>query len=124
MKRLSLIAIYYGINTCAFAATVFGGKSDAWWWPCFILSNVIGMTGTWVLMRLYKVMNVNTATAVTLGGGFLIIQFVVALLFKSRLSVIQYAGVLVIASGLFCMVRGEKKEIPDDNTPKSEEERA
>jgi multidrug transporter EmrE-like cation transporter len=109
MKPVFLLIVYYIINTCAFAVSVFGGNSEQLFLPCLIVSTVIGMGNTWVLMQLYKKMDVNTATAVSLGGGFLITQITVALLFKGNLSPIQYAGVLVIAAGLFCMVRGERK---------------
>ncbi|MDR0474204.1 MAG: hypothetical protein LBH43_11100 [Treponema sp.] len=109
MKSIFLLVIYYVINTSAFAVSVFGGNYEQLWLPCLIVSNAIGMGGTWVLMQLYKKMDVNTATAVSLGGGFLITQITVALLFKSNLSLIQYTGVLIIAAGLFCMVKGERK---------------
>ena len=63
-------------------------------------------------MRLYKLMDANIATAITLGGGFLITQIIIAILFRTNLSVIQYTGVIIISLGLFCMVRGEKKNSP------------
>ena len=106
--RIILLLIFYIINTCAFSVSVFGSTSDSRRLPCLIISTAIGMSGTYILMRLYKIMDVNTATAVTLGGGFLITQIVVALLFKSNLTIIQYFGVFTIAAGLFCMVKGER----------------
>ncbi|MDR0473823.1 MAG: hypothetical protein LBH43_09180 [Treponema sp.] len=109
MKPVILLAIYYVISSSAFVVSVFGGSSETLWLPCLIVSTAIGMSGTWVLMQLYKKMDVNTATAVSLGGGFLITQIAVALLFKGNLSAIQYAGVLFIAAGLFCMVKGGQK---------------
>jgi multidrug transporter EmrE-like cation transporter len=109
MKPIFLLVIYYVINTCAFTISVFGGNSEQLFLPCLIASIAIGTVNTWVLMRLYKKMDVNTATAVSLGGGFLITQVTVALLFKSNLSIIQYAGILTITAGLFCMVKGERK---------------
>jgi multidrug transporter EmrE-like cation transporter len=109
MKPIFCLIIYYCANTCAFVVSVFGGNSEQFFLPCLIASTAIGTGNTWILMQLYKKMDVNTATAVSLGGGFLITQITVALLFKSNLSVIQYAGVLTIAAGLFCMVKGERK---------------
>jgi multidrug transporter EmrE-like cation transporter len=109
MKPFFLLIIYYAVNTCAFSVSVFGGNSDQLFLPCLIISTAIGTGNTRVLMQLYKKMGVNTATAVSLGGGFLITQITVALLFKGNLSLIQYAGVLVIAAGLFCMVKGGRK---------------
>jgi multidrug transporter EmrE-like cation transporter len=53
-------------------------------------------------------MDVNIATAVTLGGGFLITQTVIAAIFGNTLSPLQYGGVLTIAIGLFCMVKRDK----------------
>ncbi|MDR0494250.1 MAG: hypothetical protein LBG95_01290 [Treponema sp.] len=109
MKPAFLLIIYYMIYTCAFVVLFLGKKFEHFKLPCLIASIAIGMVGTWVLMRLYKKMDVNTATAVSLGGGFLITQITVALLYGNNLSVIQYAGVLVITAGLFCMVKGERK---------------
>jgi drug/metabolite transporter (DMT)-like permease len=114
MIRFVLFAVYYALNTLAFTISVLGGTSESLWLPLFILTNVVGMTGTWILMQLYKRMDANIATAVTLGGGFLITQIVISLLFKTELSVIQYIGVFVIACGLFFMVKGERKRDSSD----------
>ena len=111
MKRFFWIALYYVITTCAFSITVFGGTSESYWLLCFVLSTMVGMSGTWVLMRLYKLMDVNIATAVTLGGGFLIMQIFIALVFMTNLSLMQYTGIFFIGFGLFLMVIGEKRKV-------------
>lgn len=105
-----ILFIYYTLNAVAFSITVLGGMRVEWWLACFILSNIVGISNTWVLMQLYKRMNVNTATAIALGGGFLLTQIVTALVFATGLSVVQYLGIGLIAAGLFAIVKGEQPE--------------
>ena len=110
MIKYIWILIYYTINATAFTLSYFGGISEHHFWLFFIFTNIVGMSGTWVLMQLYKKMDANIATAITLGGGFLITQTVIAAIFGNTLSFVQYIGVVVIAGGLFCMVRRDKPE--------------
>ena len=106
---VGILTIYYILNAIAFSISIVGDRVDGWWLPAFILTNVVGISNTWVLMQLYKRMNVNTATAVALGGGFLITQIATAVIFASHLAVLQYLGLALIAAGLFAMVKGENK---------------
>ena len=107
---VGILSLYYTFNAVAFIITIIGGTHDTWWLPCFIISTSIGISNTWVLMQLYKRMDVNTATAVALGGGFLLTQIVTALIFASNLSALQYLGLGLIAAGLFAIVKGESKQ--------------
>jgi multidrug transporter EmrE-like cation transporter len=46
-------------------------------------------------------MNPNLALALGTGGGFLACQIALALIFKSSLSLPQYASMVAIAAGMF-----------------------
>jgi hypothetical protein len=60
----------------------------------------------WIMMKLYTVMNANLAMGLTIGGGFLCGQLALALAFRTGLSGLQHAGIVVTAFGLFILARG------------------
>jgi multidrug transporter EmrE-like cation transporter len=77
--------------------TVFPGKYVLF----FVLGNIPGASSILFLMQLYKIMNPNLALALGTGGGFLMCQIALALIFKSSLSLPQYASMVAIAAGMF-----------------------
>jgi multidrug transporter EmrE-like cation transporter len=101
------LAFYWTISSSAQIITKFGSTDPSRWIPSFILGNALGICGTWVLMKLYKHMDVNIASGLTLGGGFLITQILISLLFRTGISPAQYGGIEAIAAGLAMMVIGQ-----------------
>jgi multidrug transporter EmrE-like cation transporter len=77
--------------------TVFPGKYVLF----FVLGNLPGASSILFLMQLYKIMNPNLALALGTGGGFLACQIALALIFRSSLSLPQYASMIAIAAGMF-----------------------
>ena len=77
--------------------TVLPGKHTLF----FILGNVPGASSILLLMQLYKIMNPNLALALGTGGGFLACQIALAIIFRSSLSVPQYASMAAIGAGMF-----------------------
>ncbi len=71
--------------------------------PHWVMANVIGVAGSYILIVLYRKMNVNVAMGVAFGLSFLVTQIVLAVVFRSRLSGIQGAGVLLITLGVFAV---------------------
>lgn len=69
----------------------------------WIMANVIGVAGSYILIILYRKMNVNVAMGVAFGLSFLVTQTVLAFVFRSRLSLLQGAGVVLIALGIFAL---------------------
>jgi len=87
------VVAFYILYAAAFCFFKRGSMSKSAWLPCFIVGNVFG----------------GGATAIALGGGFLLTQMVTALIFTSNLSVFQYLGLGLIAAGLFAIIKGENK---------------
>jgi multidrug transporter EmrE-like cation transporter len=76
--------------------------------PCFIIGNVFGISATAVLMLLYKIMNANVAMGLTLGGGFIVSQFALSVVYKHRLTLAQYLGIGTVSAGIFMLILGKK----------------
>ena len=75
------------------------GAALSYW----IGANVIGVAGSYILIILYRKMNVNVAMGVAFGLSFLVTQVVLALVFRSRLSLVQDLGVVLITAGVFAL---------------------
>jgi len=104
-----ILCAYYVLNAIGQTIIAAGGRADGWGIPSLLAGSVIGIFGTWLIMQLYKRMDVNTATAVSLGGGFLFAQIALAIVFAEHLTIWQYLGLGLITVGLFVMVKGERK---------------
>ncbi|MDR0474205.1 MAG: hypothetical protein LBH43_11105 [Treponema sp.] len=59
-------------------------------------------------MLLYKVMNANAAMGLTLGGGFVVSQFALSVIYKHKLTLAQYLGICAISAGIFMLLMGKK----------------
>jgi multidrug transporter EmrE-like cation transporter len=97
--------VLYAATFCVFKR---GSISKSAWLPCFIIGNVFGISATAVLMLLYKVMSANIAMGITLGGGFVISQFALSVIYKRRLTLAQYLGIGAISAGIFMLLLGRK----------------
>jgi len=108
MPTIGIIGIiaFYILYATAFCVFKRGSMSKPAYLPCFIIGNIFGASATAVLMLLYGVMNPNLAMGLTLGGGFVIAQLIIALVFKNKLSFIQIGGAFVVAAGMFLLVLG------------------
>ena len=105
-SRFVWLTIFYLMQIGAYVLFKFGSTSDSRWLPCFVGGSIIGASSMWILMKLYSVMNVNVATGLAVGGGFLCSQIALALIFRTGISGTQYFGILMISCGLFVLARG------------------
>ena len=78
----------------------------------FVLGNIPGASSILILMQLYKVMNPNLALGLGIGGGFLLGQIALAVVFRSSLSWPQYAAMLTIALGMIVFSVSSKEPTP------------
>ena len=98
--HLVWIAVFCAMQAIAHIFFTHGSRTPGRWLVCFILGNVFGASSIWFLMLLYRRMNPNLALGIVTGGAFLCAQGAVAVLFRSRLSLMQYAAMLAIAVGM------------------------
>ena len=80
-------------------------------WTGFVCGNIIGASSILLLIKLYGHMPVNVAGALALGGGFLVAQISLALVYRQNLTLAQYAGIVVIATGIMMVTWGRTSEI-------------
>jgi multidrug transporter EmrE-like cation transporter len=66
----------------------------------FVVGNVLGITSTWFLVRLYARMNVNLALLVAGGGSFVIFQVVLWRIYHVQLTFVQCAGIVMCLGGM------------------------
>jgi multidrug transporter EmrE-like cation transporter len=71
------------------------------WLAGFVGGNVVGASSIYFLMKIYEAMpgNCNVALVLAGGGAFIATQMALALVFRSRLTIIQWTGVVMVATG-------------------------
>ena len=104
------LLIFWTMQIVAMLLFKFGSTSPARWLPSLLVGNLFGASSIWLLMVLYKTMNHNVAMAVALGGAFLLSQIALAIVFRSGLSLLQYAGVFTITVGMALVSLGARAE--------------
>jgi len=104
--RIIWFIVFFALYAAAFCFFKRGSMSKRAWLPCFIIGNVFGITASAIMMILYQTMNPNLVMGLALGGGFVVAQFVIALVFRNKLTWMQMGGALVVASGMFLLVMG------------------
>ena len=85
----------------------WGSASQGRWWWGFLGGNLFGFSSIWLLMMVYKAMNPNIALGICGGGSFLLSQVVLALVFKSPVSLTQWGGVAAIVVGMVMLAVGK-----------------
>ena len=83
-----------------------GSTAPQRWFFGFIAGNVLGASSIWFLMLLYRSMNPNVALGLGTAGGFLCAQVAIALIFRSSLSLLQYAGIAAVSIGMVLFITG------------------
>jgi uncharacterized membrane protein YfcA len=101
-----LLLIFWAMQTFAAIMFKYGSNRQSShryrWFIGFISGNGIGMTSMWLCMLVYAALptNPNIAAAATGGGAFVISQVVLAVVFHSKLSWLQWTGITLTALGL------------------------
>jgi multidrug transporter EmrE-like cation transporter len=96
------------LQTVALVTLKYGSMAAARWLPCFILGNIPAVTATWFMMLLCTRLNANVALGLAGGGGFLFSQVVIAAVFRSHLTPLQYLGIFAIAGGMAMLASGSR----------------
>ena len=106
--NILLLIVYCLTQGVAGVLFKYGSTSQARWLPSFVAGNVICAVSIWFMVMLYRTMNANVALGIGVGGAFLTIQFAIVLIFRSELSLLQYAGLLAITVGIVFLSLGGK----------------
>jgi drug/metabolite transporter (DMT)-like permease len=98
---------FYVFQIVAALLFKFGADHPEHFWHGFLAGNVFGASSIYFLMKLYTLMQVNLAGAIAGGGTFILAQIALVLVFRERLTVIQYAGLLAITFGIVLVSYGK-----------------
>ncbi len=93
------LAGYLTFNLAASFCFKEGGTSPAYHWAFFVGGNILGITSTWFVMRLYQHLNVNVAMALTFGLGFVSVQLAYWRIYHSPLDLRQWGGIALVLVG-------------------------
>jgi len=94
MQAAAALSFKYGTN---------GGKENKKRWiGGYLLGNCIGMTSMIPNMIVYGILveNTNVAAALMSGGSFIGNQIALFLVFRNKLSPVQFIGILLASAGL------------------------
>ncbi|MPM45654.1 hypothetical protein SDC9_92344 [bioreactor metagenome] len=101
------IIIYFLLQIGAYLLFKWGSGAPDLYWRGFVLGNVLGITSTLLIIQIYKTMNANLATAVTMGGAFLLVQIAMIVVHRTLPGGLQIAGALLIFTGITMMSLGD-----------------
>jgi multidrug transporter EmrE-like cation transporter len=105
---IAWVVIFWAMQAIAQILFKCGANYPERWTLFFILGNVFGASSIWFLMLLYKAMNQNLALAIGTGGGFVAAQAALAIIFRSSVSLLQYAGAGAIVLGMTMFTLGNR----------------
>jgi len=97
---VAFLVLSWACQACALSVFKLGSLHPDYRLYCFVAGNVVGVTGTWFMILLYRHMSVNVATGLLLGGGFLVSQLSMSIIYHSRVNLVQWAGIVCIAVGM------------------------
>jgi multidrug transporter EmrE-like cation transporter len=108
MTALNLVwlLIFWGMQVVAQLIFKWGTAAPGRFIYGFIGGNVFGASSIVFLMLLYRAMNPNVVLGISTGGGFLLAQVALAIVFHSRVAPVQQVGVVAIAAGMLMLAMG------------------
>jgi small multidrug resistance pump len=107
MKMTSSTVFYFltfwAMQVGAVLLFTYGGRYPEHSLKALLIGNAIAVPSIYFLMKLYGLMNVNVAYGVAIGGAFLIAQVMIALVFRSPLSSLQWAGIVGMCGSMLLL---------------------
>ena len=104
--RLLLITAFCSMQALAQVLFKYGSLHKDKWTCFFILGNLFGASSIWLLMMLYRLMNVNVALGIAAGGASLTCQLALAMVYKSWPTSLQSLGILITIAGMILIAAG------------------
>jgi hypothetical protein len=111
---LLLLVIFWAMQIFASVAFKYGSadgnRHSRRWLAGFVAGNIVGASSIYFAMRIYELFPTNpNLAAVLIGvGGFVGSQLVLAWLFRSKLTGVQWAGMCLYALGTVVASLGAK----------------
>jgi len=108
----------------AHACFKYGALHASHWLACFVGGNVTCVIGIWLLMQLYQRLSADLVLSITVGGSFLLVQCMMALVFHTQPTPLQWAGFAAVSLGMMAATLGggpADREPSPPATPKDTE---
>ena len=99
------LLIFWAMQVFANVAFKYGSHGNAGrsrrWLLGFVSGNVVGASSIYFMMKIFEALpgNCNLASVLAGSGGFVGSQLLLAWMFRSRLTVLQWAGIALVAAG-------------------------
>ena len=106
-KMILVILVFWAMQVATNLLFKWGSTAPGRWAWGFFGGHLFGVSSIAFLMLLYKTMNPNVALGVCLGGSFLLAQIALAVVYRSSLTPIQYAGIVTITMGMVMLALGK-----------------
>ena len=102
MQIFANVAFKYG--------SAAGDRHSRRWLSGFLAGNIVGASSIYFVMRIYELMpaNPNLAAVLAGSGGFVGSQLALAWIYRSRLRLVQWAGVSLVVLGTVVATLGGK----------------
>ena len=100
MSTAVVLIIFLAMQVAANLIFKYGSAEPSRWLICFVIGNVIGASSIYFMMKLYERLNANIAMALGGGATFLLVQLALAVTFHSRLSPLQWGGIVTVGIGM------------------------
>lgn len=111
IKSLIYLVSFWGMQIVAQLLFKYGSLSEKQWLIGFIGGNLFGFSSIWLLMLLYREINVNIALGLAGGGSFLLSQIALSIIFKSNLTLLQWISIVIITLGMIGLCIGKLEKI-------------
>jgi hypothetical protein len=98
-RVLGLLAAYWSLAVVGNVCFKQGGTDAAHRLVYFICGNVLGISSTWFMMRLYSHLNVNIAMIFCMSGAFVSTQGLYWILYHAHLAPLQWGGIALVMVG-------------------------
>ncbi|MGD0282536.1 MAG: hypothetical protein ABSB95_09260 [Dissulfurispiraceae bacterium] len=110
------LLVFWMMQVIAQVFFKWGSVSESRWLWGFIGGNLFGFSSIWLLMLIYKAINPNIALGISAGGAFLLSQFALSVVFRTKVAPLQWAGVLAIVVGIIALAAGGTKSTGTDDS--------
>ena len=101
------LVIFWAMQVVAQVLFKWGSTSEERWLWGFLGGNLFGFSSIWLLMLVYKTINPNIALGIAAGGAFFLCQIALAMAFKSKVTPMQWAGIVAIVAGMMALAAGK-----------------
>lgn len=112
MNLWLLLAIFWFMQIAAYltfkSGSLSGSRHSSRWLRCFIIGNVIGASSIIFLMQIFAKMpgNPNLALVLSSVGAGIGCQLAMVLVFRARLSLVQWTGIALALAGTVMALLG------------------